>query len=120
MSTASGPDALTPHFVRLSNIGQRHEAKGGKMVHHRTFLAFSGDRECCAPASTEGESVMHRRVPLPNSTDDYCIASLFLCPNCEKPTAMSIKSIRPAVFRGHDVIVYKCSSCGTEKAELLK
>jgi uncharacterized Zn finger protein (UPF0148 family) len=33
---------------------------------------------------------------------------------------MNIKSIRRAVFQGHDMIVYKCSSCGTEKAELLK
>jgi len=63
---------------------------------------------------------MLRRVILPDSTNDYCIASLFLCPNCEKPTAMTIKSIRRTAFRGHDMIVYKCSSCGTEKAELLK
>lgn len=63
---------------------------------------------------------MNRRVPLLNSADDYCIASLFLCPDCEKPTAMNIKSIRRAVFQGHDMIVYECSSCGIEKAELLK
>ncbi|MCR6735868.1 MAG: transposase [Afipia sp.] len=51
--------------------------------------------------------------------ESHCVASLFHCPNCKKLHVMNIKAIRRAMFRGHDVIVYQCSSCGTEKTEIV-
>lgn len=54
------------------------------------------------------------------ATNSRQFVSLFHCPNCEKPRVMSIKTIRHAVFRGKALIVYKCSTCGTEKTETMK
>jgi predicted RNA-binding Zn-ribbon protein involved in translation (DUF1610 family) len=54
-----------------------------------------------------------------DTIDNYCTDNVFHCPNCEKPHVMNIKAIRRAVVRGHDVIVYQCSSCGTEKTEIM-
>jgi endogenous inhibitor of DNA gyrase (YacG/DUF329 family) len=54
------------------------------------------------------------------ATDSRQFASLFHCPNCEKPRVMSIKSIHHTLFRGEDLIVYKCPACGTEKTQTMK
>ena len=48
------------------------------------------------------------------------IAALFRCPRCERPTIMNIDSIHPGHTQWHDVIIYKCSKCGTEKTETMK
>jgi uncharacterized Zn finger protein len=34
------------------------------------------------------------------------------CPNCDPPRVMTIKTIRPAMRRGHDTIIYECQKCG--------
>ncbi|CAN5454073.1 hypothetical protein BH10PSE11_BH10PSE11_19710 [soil metagenome] len=62
---------------------------------------------------------MHSQTPLPDSLNRHRIPSFFQCPNCEKPTAMNIKAIHRALFRGEDRIVYECKNCGTEKIETM-
>lgn len=61
---------------------------------------------------------MQHLEPL-EATHGHQVASVFYCPNCEKLHVMNIKSIRRAIFRGQDAIVYQCSSCGTEKTDIL-
>jgi predicted RNA-binding Zn-ribbon protein involved in translation (DUF1610 family) len=36
------------------------------------------------------------------------------CPNCDPPRVMTIKTIRPAMCRGYDTIIYECEKCGYE------
>lgn len=59
---------------------------------------------------------MHHPEPL-EATHGHQAASIIRCPNCEKLHVMNIKTIRPAMFRGQDTIVYRCSSCGTERTQ---
>jgi predicted RNA-binding Zn-ribbon protein involved in translation (DUF1610 family) len=47
-------------------------------------------------------------------------AFIHFCPNCETSRIMALDSIRPAIFRGNDVITYKCRTCGTEMTEIMK
>ncbi|WP_425992595.1 hypothetical protein [Afipia sp. DC4300-2b1] len=61
---------------------------------------------------------MHHPQPSEPAHDRHC-AFLFQCPNCKKPHLMNIKTIRPAMFRGDDLIVYQCSNCGTEKTVIM-
>jgi hypothetical protein len=42
------------------------------------------------------------------------------CPECDPPRAMNIKTIHPAMFGGHDLIIYECRECGAEKIEKMK
>ena len=42
------------------------------------------------------------------------------CPYCDPPRVMTMKSIRPAMCRGHDRITYECRKCGYEKIYVLK
>lgn len=62
---------------------------------------------------------MHSQAPAPDSSNRHRIPAFFQCPNCEKPTAMNIKAIHRAMFRGKDTVVYECNSCGTEQTEIL-
>jgi len=36
------------------------------------------------------------------------------CPKCEPSRVMQIKSIRPALFNGYDLVIYECRQCGAE------
>jgi RNase P subunit RPR2 len=51
--------------------------------------------------------------------DIHRTARVLHCPNCEQLHVMNIKAIRRAAFRGQDMIVYQCSVCGTEEAEII-
>jgi len=42
------------------------------------------------------------------------------CPYCDPPRVMTMKSIRPAMCRGHDRVTYECRKCGYEKVYVLK
>jgi hypothetical protein len=42
------------------------------------------------------------------------------CPCCDPPNIMTMKSIRPAMCRGHDKITFECRKCGYEKVLIMK
>jgi len=42
------------------------------------------------------------------------------CPNCDSPMVMTIKTIRPAMCRGYDRIIYVCQKCGCETIYKMK
>ena len=60
------------------------------------------------------------KVPVSKLADRAQSVLLQYCPNCDPPTIMAIKAIRPAMCRGDDTIVYECQKCGYEKIYKLK
>jgi len=36
------------------------------------------------------------------------------CLKCDPSRVMNIKTIRPAMFGGYDLVVYECRQCGAE------
>jgi predicted RNA-binding Zn-ribbon protein involved in translation (DUF1610 family) len=45
-------------------------------------------------------------------------ATHFHCANCEVERLMMISAIEPALYGRRDKVVYQCTDCGTEKAEI--
>ena len=42
------------------------------------------------------------------------------CHSCDPPRVMTIKTIRPAMYRGYDTIIYECQKCGYETIYKMK
>jgi hypothetical protein len=61
------------------------------------------------------------KVPGNSLTDSAQSLWLQYCPYCDDPPkVMTIKSIRPAMCRGHDKITFECRNCGYEKVCIMK
>jgi hypothetical protein len=53
-----------------------------------------------------------RQIAIGKSVRRSVFAIVRSCSNCDTPKVMSLDSIRPAMFRGKDILTYKCRKCG--------
>jgi hypothetical protein len=60
------------------------------------------------------------QVPSANIADRVQSLWLQYCPCCDSPTVMTMKSIRPAMFRVHDKITFECRKCGYENVYIMR
>jgi len=61
-----------------------------------------------------------RKVAASKLTDRAQSVWLQYCPTAIRPRVMTIKTIRPAMCRGYDTIIYGCEKCGYEKIYKMK
>jgi predicted RNA-binding Zn-ribbon protein involved in translation (DUF1610 family) len=76
------------------------------------YSKTSTDETSRSQINTRGQVM--RKVPVSKLTDRMRSLWLQYCPNCEPPGVMTIKTIRPAMCRGHDMTIYECEKCGHE------
>src|SRR5271166_6009995 len=60
------------------------------------------------------------KTPAPNQADRVQSLRLQYCPNCDPPRVMTMKSIRPAMWSGHDQITFQCRKCRYEEVYTMK